>query len=413
MIILTKVSETSSKITLGWTPVPGCIGYVFYADDTRVSNTWDPTKNQVTFAKGPAEFRVVAVEQEDEGVYPPVVPPVGTLRWKPPGYPNYAGYTTIQANVSAQQFNLDNTKDYVIDLTTKAWSSQSSGRSIGMHINGGRNVVVIGGALLFNSTNNQDDSTAILVDVGDPTGIVHLEGLNIDCANGITVRTRRIVQIENCRIRVRTWNDDHDGGSGIHPDIVQVWGTNTQQTPCAAIRMHRVTGLTRYSGLVCLTEITPGDPLRWDRYDVDLHPDVNNNGKKDAGNFAYMCSGGTGAAEGPYCEYHGVVYAELPTGGGGAYVRGIDDITCLRTLVGGLKVFPYEIKNASGSTVYTSPNAPAGGSGTAAAKTPGNYLTYDRVPKFVDHKWIVGNPPGGQFVPVNLVGPTYVSPGYL
>jgi len=74
-IALNKISETQSKITLGWTPVAGCIGYVFYADGARVSNTWDPNKNQITFSKGPAQFKVVAVGNEDEGVYPSVAPP--------------------------------------------------------------------------------------------------------------------------------------------------------------------------------------------------------------------------------------------------------------------------------------------------------------------------------------------------
>lgn len=338
-----------------------------------------------------------------EGGAPP--PPTGTLRWKPPGYPNYTGYTTIVANAGTQQLNLDNTKDYVVDMSTKTWSSLGSGRSIGLHLNGGRNIVVIGGAFAFNSTNNLDDATAVLVDGGDPAGTVHLEGLNVDCANGITVRTRRTVQILNCRIRVRTWNDDHDGGSGIHPDIVQVWGTGIQPN---AILMHKVTGYTRYTALVCLES----DPLRWERYEVDIHPDTNNNGSKDAGNYAYMCNGATGAAGGPYCEYRGEVYCELPTGGAGAYVRGIDDITCLRSLVGGLKVFPYEIRNPAGTAVYTSPDSPAGGSGRPEARTAGNYLTFSRVPKFADHKFIIGKP-SAEFCPANVPGVNYVSPGYL
>ena len=29
MLTLTVVSESATKITLGWTPVPGCVGYAF------------------------------------------------------------------------------------------------------------------------------------------------------------------------------------------------------------------------------------------------------------------------------------------------------------------------------------------------------------------------------------------------
>jgi hypothetical protein len=329
--------------------------------------------------------------------------PPGTLRWKPPGYPAYAGYNRITATGGAQRLDLNNNSDYLVTLGSKQWSSLASGRSIGLHINGGRNVVVIGGALLFNGTNPSDDAVAVMVDGGTDAGIVHLEGLNIDCANGITVRSKRIVQIENCRVRVRAFQDQY---ANIHPDMVQIWGTGIQP---AAIRMHKFTGFTRYSGLSCLES----DPLVWERYEVDLHPDTNVNGSKDASNYAYMTNGATGQAGGPYCEYKGEVYAELPTGGGGAYLRKIDDLCCARS-VSPLLVFPYEIKSPAGAVLYTSPANPTGGNSPNAAGTgTGNYLTYDRVPKFVGHKWIIGKPPGGEFVPATVPGPSYVSPGYL
>ena len=376
----------------------------FRAGSPNIAAAFDEVQRRLTVLEG--------------GTTPPPPPPTGTLRWKPPGYPNYTGYTTLVANAGTQQLNLDNTKDYVVDVSTKTWSSLGSGRSIGLPINGGRNVVVIGGAFLFNSTNNMDDATAVLVDGGEPSGIVHLEGINIDCANGITIRTKRVVQIENCRIRVRTWNDDSSGGSGIHPDIVQVWGTDANTTPCAGIRMHKVTGFTRYTGLVCLVERPPGgnqvDPVRWDRYEVSIGPDANNNGTRDAGNYAYMCSGPTGQANGPFTEYHGEVYADLPTGGGGAYTRPIDGIVILKYIgSGGAVYFPYEIHKPDGTVVYTSPTAPTGGNGPLAeTQKAGNYLTFSRVPKFADHKWIIGKP-SAEFCPANVPGVNYVSPGYL
>lgn len=76
MIQLTKTSETASKISFSYAPVPGCIGYVFYANDQRVSNTWDPLKSTVTFGKiANGRYRVDAVGVEDSGVYPPTAPP--------------------------------------------------------------------------------------------------------------------------------------------------------------------------------------------------------------------------------------------------------------------------------------------------------------------------------------------------
>lgn len=423
MITLTKISETSSKITLGWTPVPGCIGYVFYADDTRVSNTWDPNKSQVTFAKGPAEFRVDAVGVKDSGSYPSVVPPTGILRDKPPGWnggdptlaSSYPGYTVVSATTAGQNLGLNDNTDYFVNVSSISWSS-SSGRSIGLNLVGGRNIVVVGADLLFNSTNNLDDSTAILVSDGNPVGKVYLEGINGKCCNGITLRTKREVIIQNCRIEVSTFNDDSSGGSGIHPDIIQVWGTQvTSQAPVKSIRIHKFTGITAYTGLSVLVEANPAtlgqtDPIVWDNLEVDLHPKARN-GHKDAGNMMYLCDSPTGCNGGPYTEWKGDVQIELPTGNGGAYTRGIDDILALRGFCqSGTLVFPYEIHTPDGTTVYTSPASPTGGSGQAVAKAVGNYLTFSRVPKFVGLKAFVQN--GSKVAVPAFSGANYVSPGY-
>lgn len=76
MIALTKTSETTSKISFSWHPVPGAVGYVFFADDKRVSNTWDPSRGSVTFGKVPGgRYRVDAVGVEDSGSWPPVADP--------------------------------------------------------------------------------------------------------------------------------------------------------------------------------------------------------------------------------------------------------------------------------------------------------------------------------------------------
>ena len=74
-ITLTKIAETNTTITLGWAPVAGCLGYVFYADGARVSNSWDPLKSSIKFSKGATQYKVVAAGNEDEGVYPSVTPP--------------------------------------------------------------------------------------------------------------------------------------------------------------------------------------------------------------------------------------------------------------------------------------------------------------------------------------------------
>ena len=76
---LTKLGETASTITLGWTPPSGAAGYVFYADAKR-SSTYDGTRSTVKFAKGATKYRVQALAVTAEGAYPSaVVPPAGVL----------------------------------------------------------------------------------------------------------------------------------------------------------------------------------------------------------------------------------------------------------------------------------------------------------------------------------------------
>lgn len=64
------VSQTPSKITLGWALPSGILGYVFYVDGARVSNTWNPAQATATFSKKPgALYQVVAVKEAVSGRY--------------------------------------------------------------------------------------------------------------------------------------------------------------------------------------------------------------------------------------------------------------------------------------------------------------------------------------------------------
>ena len=83
-IVLTKITETQNTITLGWTPVPGAIGYRFTAENqAKPSHTWNPGTSQVKFSKGSAWYKVEALGVEDEGKYPASIPPDPP----PPGEP--------------------------------------------------------------------------------------------------------------------------------------------------------------------------------------------------------------------------------------------------------------------------------------------------------------------------------------
>lgn len=84
VIDLTKLAETDTTLTLGWSPVP-CTGYRFSAEkQTKPSHTWDAARSSVRFAKGSAWYRVEALGVAAVGEYlpsPQPVPPGGDLVW--------------------------------------------------------------------------------------------------------------------------------------------------------------------------------------------------------------------------------------------------------------------------------------------------------------------------------------------
>jgi len=96
---LTKLSETATTITLGWTPIP-CLGYVLYADGVRKSNSWDPLKSSWKTAKA-TEIKVVALGTAAEGVYPPLVPPPVFGSEIPVPFPEQTG-PTVEVTTVAQ-----------------------------------------------------------------------------------------------------------------------------------------------------------------------------------------------------------------------------------------------------------------------------------------------------------------------
>lgn len=74
MLTLTKLSETTTTMTLGWDPPAGVGGYAFYAAGEVVSvatrNMKDNTpRNTVKFAKSPLPVQVAAICRLGSGVF--------------------------------------------------------------------------------------------------------------------------------------------------------------------------------------------------------------------------------------------------------------------------------------------------------------------------------------------------------
>jgi hypothetical protein len=341
-------------------------------------------------------------------VVPPPPPPVtGTLRWKPPGYDgsgdprdaaNYPGY--VVRDVMGNGFlNLDDSTDYFLRLGDLNTSSVASGRTYTVGINGGRNVVLIGGSINFTPLRKDDDEVAIQIDDGDPLGIVHIEGVNIHAVNGITVRSQRTVQIENVRIEVHAFNDDFSGG--VHPDIVQIW----DRGPCK-LRTDHLTGYSVYSGLSALFA-SPNAPVSWDRYNVDIHAAVKlTGGLPDINPAQYL--GGTTHYTGDNLWLQGGYYSST-------IKRKLDDLLLGYGSASPQANAPYELHGINGE-LYTSPLSPTGGNAPyPLGSRQGDTITFTRASQIggaIDELWTYGLPPNGEFVPAASVGTGYVSPGY-
>lgn len=458
MIELRVIAETVSTITFGWDSVAGATGFRFTSEkQAKPSHTWDGTRTSVKFQKGSAWYKVEALNVGEVGEYPaeePPPPPTGILEWRPPGYnggdprlpSSYPGFEYREIGGTNMTVNMTNGVDYFVKITSPiAYTTKQSDPDAfaGVRLNGGRHVVIVGGDVRIDSgalSGRQAEPLGFLIDGGTDGGIVHLEGLYIRANNPVTIRTRRAVQIEWCVLEAAYYRPTSDPA---HSDLVQVWGTTTGHTPCEGIKMHFVSCFTDYTGLSNLVERTPtnrttdyAEPKTWWRHKIDIHPRMVGT-LGEAGNYCYHSGSPTGGNGpgwqnfGPYTVYDGEIYAELPQGGGGAYVRPIDGVCCLRSLDGGLWIFPYEIKNPMGQTLYTSPAEPTGGNAPYSVSgpgAPGNYLTFDRVGPLSKQKWIIGQPPlaegavaegtgvQGQarrvFVPRNSVGMSYEPKGY-
>jgi hypothetical protein len=155
------------------------------------------------------------------------------LAWSPPALSNPVTVSVTNAN---SRLFLDDSRDYRLNIAEPLKRE--------LWIEGGRNVVVIGGHINIDQLGGGDsyqDNTALKIRYGAAGGTVHVEGLLIDgpyVADGIALATPRNVQIENVRVE-RTYNNI----KGAHADCVQV------QQGVGQLRMDRFTCTTEHQGV--------------------------------------------------------------------------------------------------------------------------------------------------------------------
>jgi hypothetical protein len=279
----------------------------------------------------------------------------GPLPWPPPPLSNPQ---TLALGDGFTVLHLQAGRDYVLRMPP--------GRKVGgTFVEGGRNVVVIGGHLTVPQGTTSDSQRRALYFKGQ-TGVVHVEGLLIDGsargeADGIAINApQATVQIENVRIA-----DLHGSQGGTHADVVQPWGG------VAALRIARLTGTSGFQGLQI--PIDQGPIGSAEIHDADLH----------------------------------ALPAVAPGQGGGDMLWLTRESLCNGYPVTLDRVY---VTTRPGRSIGQSVWPPVGAAQRCAAVQHGDQVSWPALP--VSGALAVGAPPGGDYVPAPEVGDGYVSPGY-
>jgi len=166
------------------------------------------------------------------------------LRWPPPRLHDPTAVSAGDAPRSgdiAHQLTLSPTRDYLVRMPARALSG-------GLVIQGGHNVVLIGGEIdvpMQPGDPPSSNSRRGLYLTGQ-TGTVHIEGLSIqgpDLSEGINLSEDKgaAVQLENIRVE-GVHARDESGFTDNHPDVLQTWAGP------AELRVDRLSGSTDYQG---------------------------------------------------------------------------------------------------------------------------------------------------------------------
>ncbi|HEY6760974.1 MAG TPA: carbohydrate-binding domain-containing protein [Baekduia sp.] len=278
-------------------------------------------------------------------------PPVDTrakLAWAPPAL---NAPTTIDVAQGDQAYTLDTTKDYILNLGATTHLGAVS-------INGGRNVVMIGGRIGLSALSTK--ATALVIK--NSTGTVHVEGVDFDGTSGHEMDAIQIVapaatvQVENVRADnlLGTYSTNHS-------DVIQPYGG------VARLRVDRLTADSNYQGIF-------------------TRPDLGAIGSVDLRHVDMSFNNAAAGSTGGYLLWMTTGCDMAPTSLSEVYIQ------------------PRAGKTLASAVWPTTTDA------GCPAKLTGTRATWPGLP--VTGAVNAGAPSGGSFVPVSGAGPGYVSPGY-
>jgi hypothetical protein len=335
----------------------------------------------------------------------PAVGAGARLGWAPPVLSSPV--TVVVSNSAPVVLNLDANKDYILKL------GHLSGPG-GLTVNGGHNVVIVGGQITAAPDGVESHGWAMRF--YDQTGTVHIEGVLIDSSNdGITIQAPLATfQIEN--VRVANNHALRDDFSSAHPDLIQTWSGPK------VVRIDRFTGYTDYQGFTWMNAgdayVYPGTvtatnvnirALAPQPSTVARWPDGSTRDKPDLAAAVWHVSRATTFS----CSSCFTETGWYDQG----YQRKLDDSIGGFMNSDGSYSDPYYEFHGSDGASYLSPSSPTGGVGNSTTPTnlgrrQGDTISWPTTSQLANEKWTAGAPSGGDFVPDNVPGVNYSSPGY-
>jgi hypothetical protein len=159
---------------------------------------------------------------------------------------------TIYLSNNNHSLKLDRSKDYRLIMPNGVLDVGDGTLSI----NGGRNVVLIGGQMTSSGTIGTIRAT-------NQAGTLHIEGLHISGANlteGIQFQNESsaVIQLQNIR-----FDTVHGSYSGHHADLIQFWGGGPK-----TMRIDGLTGSTNYQGFMFQDAVNVEG---WDFRRINIH----------------------------------------------------------------------------------------------------------------------------------------------
>lgn len=190
------------------------------------------------------------------------------LTWAPPRLTNPS---LITVTAATPKIELSPERDYIVRLPSSPLTLKG-----GLRIEGGRNVVLLGGEIAVPSKSDAPESrdrTGLLLK--NQTGTIHVEGLRItgeDLAEGINLDQSEGATVVLQNIYIDTVRGSRDGH---HADVLQTWAGP------AALRVDGLVGSTEYQGMFLLPQQfvdTPPESFDLRRIVITGEPDGANDG---------------------------------------------------------------------------------------------------------------------------------------